>query len=325
LAQQPVSPSCPEPQKYQGDDVMNHRIKIVPQLGLLAATLLAATVAHAAQPKICISTWDLTNSYWVNLVNGAKEQAAKSGAELIVSNPANDTNKQLDSLENFSTIGCKAIIVAAINPQATKAPLDKARAGGVKIIAQSMETPVADVWASADEHDMGETIGMEAGKWIRDKLNGKAEVLILDNDRIPQMIARKDGIKAGIKKYAPGAVIVAEQPAPGTSEAMQTTENVLQAHPKLQVIVSVNDASALGALAAVESANRSNATFFIGGVDATPEARAKIAAGTAFRASVDNVPYANGQQDVDFAMKLIKGDKLPYRQVIAVKAFTKAQ
>ncbi|QGZ64281.1 sugar ABC transporter substrate-binding protein [Paraburkholderia acidisoli] len=303
---------------------MQTRIK--KQLALAAAAFaVSTTYAHAAGPKLCISTWDLTNSYWVNLVNGAKEQAAKNGSELVVSNPSNDTGKQVDSIENFTTIGCKAIIIAAINPQATKSALTEARAKGVKIIAQSIETPVADVWASADEKDMGETIGAEAGKWIKDKLNGNAEVLVLDNDRIPQMITRKQGIEDGIKKYAPNAKIVAEQPAPGTSEAMQVTENVLQAHPKLQVVVSINDASALGALAAVESADRSSPTFFIGGIDATPEARTKIAAGSALRASVDNRPFENGKQDVDIALKLIKGEKLPYRQVVAVKAFTKAQ
>jgi ribose transport system substrate-binding protein len=301
-------------------------IKHIRKLALAVAIGAVVTgSAQAAGPKLCISTWDLTNSYWVNLVNGAKQQAAAHGSELVVSNPSNDTGKQVDSLENFTTIGCKAIIVAAINPQATASALKGAREKGVKIIAQSMETPVADVWASADERDMGKTIGAEAGKWIKEKLNGQAEVLILDNDRIPQMITRKEGIKEGIKMYAPAAKVVAEQPAPGTSEAMQATENVLQARPKLQVIVAVNDASALGALAAVESANRSSPTFFIGGIDATPEARAKINAGSALRASVDNRPFDNGKEDVDTAIKLVSGEKIPYRQVVAVKAFTKAQ
>jgi ribose transport system substrate-binding protein len=297
-------------------------MKAYRQLIAAAGISMLAVSAHAETPKICMSTWDLTNPYWVNLVNGAKERAAEVGAEIVVNDPANDNSRQVASIENFVTVGCKAIIIAAIDPASTEEPLKEARGQGVKIIAQSMETPVADVWASADEKDMGYTIGVEAGKWIAEKLGGNGSVLILNNDRIPQMIARKEGIRAGITEHAPDAKFVADQPAPNTAEGMVVTESVLQANPGLNVIVSINDASALGALAAVESSGVDTASMFIGGIDATPEAREKIEAKTAFRASVDNVPFENGRQDVDFAMKLIAGETLDYRQVIKVKAYT---
>lgn len=287
-----------------------------------ASLLAIAGSAQAQGEKICVTTWDLTNPYWVNLVNGIKERAGEVGAEVSVADPANDVNKQVAALENFTTAGCKAIIVAPIDPASTQAPLQAARDAGIKIIAQSIETPVADVWASAEEHDMGYVIGKEAGKWVAEKLGGEAKVLVLNNDRIPQMIARKEGIKAGITELAPNAQFVADQPASNTAEALTVTETVLQSNPDIQVIVSINDASALGALAAVESSGVDTSNFFVGGIDATPEAREAIDAGKALRASVDNVPFDNGRQDVDIAMDLIGGKDLEYRQVIAVKAYT---
>lgn len=298
-------------------------MKFVMRMALLAGvSLLVAGNANAAGEKICVTTWDLTNPYWVNLVNGIKERAGEVGAEVAVADPANDVNKQVAALENFATIGCKAIIVAPIDPASTQAPLEAAKAAGIKIIAQSIETPVADVWASAEERDMGYVIGKEAGAWIAEKLGGEAKVLVLNNDRIPQMIARKEGIKAGISELAPNAVFAADQPASNTAEALTVTETVLQSNPDLQVIVSINDASALGALAAVESSGVATENFFVGGIDATPEARNAIDGGTPFRASVDNVPFENGRQDVDIAMELIGGKQIEYRQVIAVKAYT---
>jgi ribose transport system substrate-binding protein len=185
-----------------------------------------------------------------------------------------------------------------------------------------MDTPVADVWVSAKEWDMGYTIGLEAGKWIRDKLNGQAEVLILANDRIPQMITRKEGVIAGMTEHAPGAEVVAVQDANITELGMRVTENVLQAHPNLKVVVALNDAGALGALAAVESAGRDSDDFFIGGVDATPEAREKIDGGTVFRASVDNIPYENGMMDIEIMQRLLAGEDLEYQQVVPVEAYT---
>lgn len=287
-----------------------------------AILALSASAAAAQEGKICISTWDLANSYWVNLVNGAQERADELGIELVVNDPSNDVGRQIAAVENFVTVGCGAIIIAAIDPAAMGAPLSEAQAAGVKIIAQSIETPVADVWASADEHDMGYTIGVAAGEWLAANVSDAAEVLVLNNDRIPQMIARKEGIIAGIKEKAPTAKVVAEQGAQSTAEAMAVTESVLQANPGLDAVVAINDSQALGALAAVESSGMPTEGFFVGGIDATPEARALIESGSVFRASVDNVPFDNGRQDVDIAVSLIKGEALEYRQVIAVKAYT---
>lgn len=289
-----------------------------------AAVVLAvsASAAAAQEGKICISTWDLANSYWVNLVNGAQERANELGLELVVNDPSNDVGRQIAAVENFVTIGCGAIIIAAIDPASMGTPLSEAQAAGVKVIAQSIETPVADVWASADEYDMGYTIGIAAGEWLAANVTDAAEVLVLNNDRIPQMIARKEGIIAGIHEKSPSAKIVAEQGAQSTAEAMTVTESVLQANPGLDAAVAINDSQALGALAAVESSGIATDGFFVGGIDATPEARTLIEGGSAFRASVDNVPFANGRQDVDIAVSLIKGDKLEYRQVIAVEVYT---
>ncbi len=289
-----------------------------------AAVVLAASASAAAaqEGKICISTWDLANSYWVNLVNGAQERADELGIELVVNDPSNDVGRQIAAVENFVTVGCGAIIIAAIDPAAMGAPLSEAQAAGVKIIAQSIETPVADVWASADEYDMGHTIGVAAGEWLAANVADSAEVLVLNNDRIPQMIARKEGIIAGIQEKAPAAKVVAEQGAQSTAEAMAVTESVLQANPGLDAVVAINDSQALGALAAVESSGMPTDAFFVGGIDATPEARTLIDRGSALRASVDNVPFANGREDVDIAVSLIKGETLEYRQVIAVEAYT---
>lgn len=290
----------------------------------LALTVASSAVAFAqdSDAKVCISTWDQTNPYWVNLVRGAQARADELGVELVVNDPSNDVSKQIAAVENFVTIGCNAIIIAAIDPAAMGAPLTDAQNAGVKVIAQSMETPVADVWASADEYDMGHTIGVAAGQWLAENAPEAPKVLIINNDRVPQMIARKDGIIDGIKEHAPSAEIVADQGAQNTAEAMSVTESVLQANPQLNAVVTINDNTALGALAAIESLGMPAEQFFVGGIDATPEARTLIDGGTSFRASVDNVPFKNGGQDVDIAMSLINGEELEYRQVIAVEVYS---
>jgi len=298
---------------------------------LVLAVIVATSFAFAngtqeksgdAKITVGITTFDLVNPYWVKLVDGARKKADKLGIKLVVADPTGNNAKQINALVNFIAMGVDGIIVSALQPAATKQVLSDARDAGIKIIAQSMETPVADIWVSASEWDMGHTIGVEAGKWIKNKLNGKAEVLILANDKIPQMITRKKGLIAGMTEYAPDAEVVAVQDANVTELGMKVTENVVQAHPNLKVVAALNDAGALGALAAVESAGLAADDFFIGGIDATPEGREKIDGGTVFRASVDNIPYENGMMDIDLMVELLNGKDLEYQQVVPVKAYT---
>lgn len=294
---------------------------VVSLAALFLAISLFTGTSWGASEKLCISVWDLNNPYWVNLVNGARERSSELGIELIVNEASNDVSKQQAAIENFVTIGCKAIIIAAVDVAAAADPLREAQKAGIKVIAQSMEIQGMDVWASADEFDMGYTIGVEAGKWIKTKLNGQGQVLVLGDPRQPQMKARSEGIIEGVLEHAPAAKVISQGWGGDTARSMSVTESVLQANPALKVVAAINDAAALGALAAVEASGRNTQDMFIGGIDATPEARAKINSGTAFRASVDNVPFANGRQDVDIALKLIAGEKLDYRQVIPVFAY----
>jgi ABC-type sugar transport system substrate-binding protein len=306
------------------------RIMLVVLIVCIALSAAFATGGAEKKPtgapekgyKVGMITFDLVNPYWVKLVQGARDKAAELGVELIVSDPGGDITKQVNALENFVAMGVNGIIVSTLDASATEAVLKDAQKKGIKVLAQSMDAPGSNVWVSAAEWDMGYTIGVEAGKWIKNKLKGEAEVLVLSYDRIPQIIARKEGIIAGIKEHAPNAKIVATQDANTIQKGMEVAETVLQAFPNIKVVAAVNDAGALGALAAIESAGKSSPELFVGGIDATDEALEKIKQGTTYRATVDIVPYENGKLDVDLIVKLLRGEKMDYKQPVPVKAVT---
>lgn len=279
-------------------------------------------IKQISEKKIGLSVFDLSNPYFVHLANGAKNKAEALGLELIVKDPKSDTSKQLEQIREFSETGCDAIIVCALDPNLVTPTLKQAKEKGIKIIAQSMDTDIRDIFVSADEWDMGHTIGIEAGKWIMEKLNGEAEVAILAWDKIPQQRKRKKGMIDGIKAISPNAKIVAVEDANTPALGGQAADKLLKAYPNLKVICGVNDSAVISALTQVEAAGRATNDFFIGGIDATPEALEKIKQGTVLRATVDNIPYDNGKMDVEFASRLIDGEKLPEIFVVPVKAIT---
>jgi ribose transport system substrate-binding protein len=279
---------------------------------ILALILCLASPFSMAAPKkirIGMSVLELANPFFVALSEGAKKYAADHGAILTVNDPKNDPNAQISAIENFTASKMDAIIITATDPKAIFPAIQKARAAGVKVIAHTAKLDEYDAWVAADEHDMGLALGLQAGKWIKEKLNGKAEVGILNYRSIPQVINREKGIEDGIHQFAPDAKVVASAQAGSPQDGMKVTENFLQAHPDIKVICGINDGGALGALEAVKAAGKASNDFFIGGIDATDEAISKIKEGGIYRATVDQNPSGMGEKCVELALKSISGKK----------------
>lgn len=254
---------------------------------------------------------DLANPYYVQLVNGIKQQAAKKNVEIIIDDPQSDVDKQIAAVEKFIASRVDAIIIAALDQDALEEVLGKAMQQGIKVIAQATKVENCHIYVSFDEWDMGHTIGQSAGKWIRDKLSGQAEVAILNYPRIAQIANREKGIRDGIAEFAPDAKIVAVESASNPVEGREATLKILKEHPKIKVVVGINDGGALGALTAFEQTGKVSSEIFIGGIDATPEALDKIRIGSVYRGTVDINPNYSGNLAVDFAIKLINGKIVP--------------
>lgn len=270
--------------------------------------------------KIGVSVTDLSNPYFVQVTNGMKKAAEEKGIKVIFDDPKSNVEKQVTGLENFIAQNVDVIVACALDEKAVNQVCLRAQEQGIKVIGQSIELECNDIYVSADNWDMGHCIGVEAGKWIQEKLGGEGEYAILDWPKMPQMLDRVQGIEDGVKEIAPDAECVAKQPAMTPEAGMQVVEALLQAHPNLKVIIGHNDAGAIGALSAVEAAGKDTEDFFIGGIDATPEAVSKIAKGTVYRSTVDIVPFHNGEIDVDLAIKLVNGEELPEIYNVETKA-----
>lgn len=260
---------------------------------------------------IGVSVLDLANPYYVQLVNGIKKEAQLRNAGLIIDDPKSDVNRQIQAVEKFIDLKLDAIIIAALDQNALEGVLGKAMEAGIKVVAQATKVENCDTYVSFDEWDMGHTIGQGAGKWIRDRMDGKAEVVILNYPRIAQIVKREKGIRDGIAEFAPDAEIVAVASSADPIEGKRVTGEILKKHPNVKVVVGINDGGALGALEAFEEVGKAAGDVFIGGIDATPEAVEQIKRDSVYRATVDINPYYSGMLNVDFAIKLIKGQIVP--------------
>ena len=129
--------------------------------------------------------------------------------------------------------------------------------------------------------------GYLAGEFMAQELGGKGKVAILDGIPVVPILERVRGFRDAVANY-PGIEIVDIQN--GRQEriyAMTVTENILQAHPDLDALFSVNDIGSLGALAAIEG---SGLDVYLYSVDGHPDAIEAILNGNIFRATSAQFP-----------------------------------
>ncbi len=269
--------------------------------------------------KVGYTAYTLVNSYFTELANGVEARCKELGYEITIHDGQNDVQRQIEAIENWISQGMDIIAVSPYDPAAFDSVLQEAHDAGITIINGNQEcNGYKDAFITVPEYEYGYTLGCEAGKWIADKLDGKAEVCVLDAPELEAVIQRANGIIDGIHEYAPDAEIVAQQPAIEAEDGMEAAETALQSHPNINVICGVNDAGALGAYEAVMAAGKDSDTFFIGGCDATEEAINKISSGTIYRATVDSSPYNTGIKFIDTAIEIRETGK-PIEETIAAE------
>ena len=268
------------------------RRRPIRRTAVLVAALLAGSAALAAcgssgdssdQVGVSLILKTLSNPYFVSMEKDAQQEAAKDNVHLTVAagQSDGDTQAQIKAIDNAISRGDKGILITS-NGNAINAELQKARSAGLYIIA--LDTPpipasVADITYATDNEAAGKLIGQYAAG----KLNGaKAVIAMLDlyNNQVASVdINRDHGFLEGMG-IAPGSTsqngqeaksghytggkggdytIACHQPTQGAIPGGKTAmENCLSANSDVNVVYTINEPSADGALQAVQAAGKTN-------------------------------------------------------------------
>jgi ABC-type sugar transport system substrate-binding protein len=307
---------------------MKKRIGILIGVLLLSFLMVGSVFANGTQEvaddtlTIGFMVHDLGNPFWASQAKGAQEKADELGVNLIVIDSAVDAAKEVTTWENWINRGVNGIMISCVDEESSKEYCKKAQEAGIKVMAAVHPLSGADGSLANDEYHYGYLAGVEAGKFIKEKLGGKAKFALLAADCTAFVIPRTDGIRDGILEQAPGAELVSRQDAYQTETGMAVIESVLQAHPDLRVVGCLNDNGALGAYEAFSASGINPDEVCIVGTDGVDQALAKIKEGGMFRASVSMAPYESGKQEMEILVKLIKNEACVPHQKIKNEAIT---
>ena len=110
-----------------------------------------------------------------------------------------------------------------------------------------------------------------------------------------------------------GFDIVAQQDAKGNLQrSMSICEDLLQAHPDVDVILGGNDPTALGALAAANAAGLTDCLIY--GIDGSPDIKAEIASGDSLIAGTGaQSPIGIANKSVELMYMIMAGEQVEPR------------
>ncbi|MCG3463547.1 ribose ABC transporter substrate-binding protein RbsB [Xenorhabdus bovienii] len=274
---------------------------------ILSAVALSATMSANALAKdsiaLVIST--LNNPFFVTMKDSAQKEAVKLGYDLIVLDSQDNPAKELANVQDLTVRGTKLMLIN---------PTDSDAVGNAVIMANKANIPVITLDRTANKGNVVSHIasdnrlgGKMAGDFIAEKLGNNAKIIQLEGiSGTSGARERSEGFSQAAKNHQFN--MLASQPADfDRTKGLNVMQNLLIAHPSVQAVFAQNDEMALGALRALQTANKKD--VLVVGFDGTDDGVKAVRSGK-LSATIAQRPDQIGIIGVQTADKVLKGEKV---------------
>lgn len=241
--------------------------------------------------------------------------------EVIFSDAKNDSNKQVSQIDNFITQEVDAILMVIVDPETGGTIVKTANEANIPLIAVNRAFDAVDKatgYVGSESVQAGEIQMEEVAKLLKNE--GKVAIMKGVLGMEPQ-VKRTEGNMKIINKQDNIEVVMEGVGKWERAQAMQVTENWLQAGKKIDAIVCNNDEMAIGALKAVKAEGKLD-DIIVAGVDATPDALEFIKSGE-LSVSVYQDPTGQGKKAIELAVKAAKGEQIEKMNWVSFELVTK--
>jgi ribose transport system substrate-binding protein len=277
--------------------------------------------ADNEKPKVAVVISTLNNPWFVVLAESAAENARKLGYEAKIFDSQNNPATESDNFENLISSGFDAILFNPTDADGSIANILKAKVAGVPVFCMDREVNADDAATSqilSDNYSGCVEIGIEFVKALNEK--GKyVEIIGLVGDN--NTWARSGGFHSVVDKF-PNLKMVAQQSGDfDRNKAMEVLETIMQANPDIDAVFCGNDAMALGAYQALQSAGKANKVKvfgFDGATDVVEKIKEKKIVATGMQ-----YPKVMAEYAARYADEYFKGKRdFPQRVPVEVELVT---
>lgn len=224
------------------------------------------------KPKIALVMKSLANEFFSTMAEGAKQHQSQNSQqyELIVNGikDERDLARQAAIIDEMIAAKVQAIVVAPADSKALVPVLRRAKLAGLVVVnidnkldeeilkAESLAVPFV-----GPNNRLG---AQSVGQYLAKSLKPGDQVAVLEGIRTSfNATQRRLGFEQAMKDA--GIQIVDSQSANWeTNQANTIAASMLNAHPDLKAILAANDSMALGAMAAIKAANKTDTVQVVG-------------------------------------------------------------
>lgn len=270
-----------------------------------------------ADVSIGLITKQEQNPYWVEMREIAEQTAAAQNAELISATGESDVDvaSQSQAIQEMIDANVDGILIAPNDSDALNPAINEARQQGIVVIA--LDTPVdpldaVDAYFATDNYEAGNRAGRYAA--------AKAEEMDLDPEVVTLDLApgissgeqRHEGFLEGFGLQPDGEELVFSADTEGNEQlGREAMAEALEEHPEANVIYTVNEPVALGALEALEEAGRGLDDVVLVSVDGGCEAMKGPVRDGLIDATVQQFPQNMAREGVNAIISSARAGETP--------------
>jgi fructose transport system substrate-binding protein len=266
------------------------------------------------------------NPFFVRMREGAVSRAQQAGVELLTFAGAfdGDNDAQVMAIEELVSLHAAGILISPNDPKAIVKAVGKARQAGIMVIA--LDTPLdpmtaADATFASDNQKAGTLIGAWAAGMLGSRI-ADAHVAFLDafESEITVDLARDQGFMKGFGiaiadplRYGQETDkrIAGHQWGKGTEDGGRTgMENLLQKDPKINVVYTINEPTAAGAVKALQAVGRDPSTILVTSIDGSCPGISNVHSGL-IGAIAMQFPTAMATRGIDAVVEFARTGRRP--------------
>ncbi len=266
------------------------------------------------QRKIGATYMTMNNTYFKVINQEIRYTVEEKGDVLITRDPALNLDKQIEEIYDFINMKVDAIFINAVDWRGIKPALEDAKKAGIIIIAIDTDVydeELIDCTILSDNYNAGVECAKDLMKNSKD-----ANIILLEHTIAKSAIDRIKGFEDTIRNND-NYKVVARSNCDGQLEtAMPVVEDLLNEAPDANVIMALNDPSALGAIMALEQKNIKNIKVY--GIDGSPDGKRMIE-DNKMTATVAQSPKNIGRISGEKLYELFEGKSIDKKIIVPVE------
>lgn len=239
------------------------------------------------------------------LYEALRAAGEKSGLTIDFYESNQDTNAQIDQMNEVIAKKPAAIILLPNDAAALTPSVEKANAAGIPVLVTNRDIAGGK---TAQVHSDERQAGRLQGEYMAKHLKQGAKIVCFLGDSA-QASARERwaGFKEACLDKRPDITLLASTDAAwNKTEAMKSMTLWLSIFPQIDAVVAGNDDMALGGIAAMKGAGRFNSDILVSGVDANDEALKAVAAGEMAQ-TIKQDADASADTIMELVKKMVQG------------------